>query len=113
MMLIGTENLTVLSNISTSAYGIRSIIFLNDDQTMFVAFCDNNSLIFLNRTRLVPINDTDAFIQPTSCNCPHEILRMDDSFFYLTSYRNNMLYSFSATGKYTKWNEAFVLAIPN
>jgi len=78
IMLIGTENLTVLSNISTSAYGIRSIIFLNDGQTMFVAFGNNNSLVFLNRTRLVPINYTDTFIQPTSCNCPHEMLRMND-----------------------------------
>ncbi len=108
MTVISSENLTVLGNISTSISGIRSIIFLNNGRTMVVAACNSNSLGFLTRTNLSSIGYTLAFNQSTTFSCPHGMWRVNDSFFYVTSYYSNSLYSFQATSTSTSWKETFV-----
>jgi sugar lactone lactonase YvrE len=113
MTVISSETLTVLGNISTSMYGIRSIIFLNNGQTMVVAACDSNSLGFLTRTKSSSIGYTLAFSQSTTFSCPHGMWRVNDSFFYVTGYNSNSLYSFQATGTSTSWNETFVFQTSN
>jgi hypothetical protein len=112
MTVIDSENLTVLTNISTTTYGIRDIIFLDDGQTMVVTSCDTNSLVFLNRTSLLSNNYKFTFSQKTTFGCPHGLWRVNDSFFYVTSNTNNSLYSFKATKNYTRWNETFCFFTP-
>jgi sugar lactone lactonase YvrE len=113
MTVISSETLTVLGNISTSMYGIRSIIFLNNGQTMVVAACDSNSLGFLTRTKSSSIGYTLAFSQSTTFSCPHGMWRVNDSFFYVTSYTQNSLYSFRATSIYNQWIQTLVLSSMN
>ncbi|CAF1464393.1 unnamed protein product [Adineta steineri] len=105
LTVIDSKNLTVISNISTSTIGIRDIIFLNNGQMMVVCSCDNNSLVFLNRTSLEPIKYNFAFRQSTSFACPHGMWRVNDTFFYVTAYTNMSLHSFSSNGNLGHWNE--------
>jgi hypothetical protein len=113
MTVIDSENLTVIAYISTSTYGIRDIIFLNDGQMMVVCSCDTNSLVFLNRTSLVPIAYSPILTQSTTFVCPHAMWLVNDYFFYVTSYSAESLYSFSATNNYTQWSQNFVFTASN
>ncbi|UJR11745.1 hypothetical protein I4U23_015926 [Adineta vaga] len=111
--VIDSRNLTILSIIPTSGCGIRGIIFLNQGQTMIGTAYDDNSLVFLNRTSLVPIVYKISFLKRTSFPDPHGIWRVNDSFFYVTSNINNALYSFQTTNSGRSWNETFVLQMPS
>jgi hypothetical protein len=108
MTVVDSGNLTVIGHILTSTYGIRAIMFLSNGQTMVVTSCENNSLVFLNRTSGTPICYNFSFLQFTTFACPHGMWRVNDSFFYVTSYNDRSLYSFSATSNYTKWKQTFV-----
>ncbi|CAF1422054.1 unnamed protein product [Adineta ricciae] len=111
--VIDSENLTVISNITTSSSGIRGLIFLQNGQTMIVASCATSSLIFLNRTSISPITYTYSFSQLTSFVCPHAVWRVNDTFFYVTSYYLKLLYSFTATNTNAQWNENFLFNVSN
>ncbi|CAF1489673.1 unnamed protein product, partial [Adineta steineri] len=106
--VIDSENLTVISYISTSTNGIRDIIFLNNGQMLVGCSCDTDSLIFLNRTSLEPITYNVTFRQSTSFTCPHGMWRVNDTFFYVTAYNSMSLYSFSANGNLGLWDETLV-----
>jgi hypothetical protein len=108
LTVINSEDLTMITTISTSTYGIRSILFLNDGQTMVVASFDENSLVFLNRTSIIPIRYNFTFRQSTTFASPVGMWRVNDSFFYVIAYYSGSLYSFSATANHSKWNETFV-----
>jgi hypothetical protein len=113
MTVLDSENLSVSAYISTSTYGIRAIIFLNDGQMMVVSSFDTNSLVFLNRTSLVPIAYGPFLNQSTSFSYPHAMWRVNDSFFYVTSYYSQSLYSFSATNNSSQWSQNFVFSVSN
>jgi hypothetical protein len=109
MTVVDSENLTVLTSIPTQINGIPGIIFLNDGQTMVVTDLAGNRVVFFNRTSLVPIQYNISFYQYTNFNAPYGLWRVNDSFFYVTSYTQNSLYSFSATSIYKPWIQTLVL----
>ncbi|UJR11728.1 hypothetical protein I4U23_015909 [Adineta vaga] len=109
IIVIDSQNLTMISNFSSSVYGLRGIIFVNQGQMMILTSFENNCLVFLNRTSLFPIQYQYSFRQTTSFPGPHGIWRMNDSFFYVTSYTNNALYSYRTNDCGRSWNETFVL----
>lgn len=112
MTLIGSNNLTFLSNVTmTNVNSPRGIMFLNDGQTMVITSNGNNSLVFFNRTSLTPIQYTFMFAQAVRYAGPHGLLRVNDSFFYATSYSNSSIYAYSKTGNNTGWNETFILSL--
>jgi len=113
MTVIDSENLTLLTTIPTQISGIRGIIFLNNGQTMVVTSYYDNRVVFFNRTSLVSIQYNTSFSQSTNFSGPHGIWRVNDSFFYVTSYPGNSLYSFRATGIYNQWIQTLVLPYTN
>jgi hypothetical protein len=113
MTVIDSDNLTVLTSIPTQIIGIPGIIFLDDGQTMVVTDLAGNRVAFFNRTSLVPIQYNISFYQATNFSGPHGMWRVNDSFFYVTSYAEKSLYSFRATGIYNQWTPTLVLPSMN
>jgi hypothetical protein len=112
MMVIDGGNLSTLINITlTYVNGPRDIIFLNQGQTMVVTSNTNNSLVFFNRSNN-SYNYTFSYLQSVSYVGPHGLWRVNDSFFYVTSYTGNAIYSYSATGMNGKWIERWVFTAP-
>jgi sugar lactone lactonase YvrE len=71
----------------------------------------NNSLVFFNRFNN-SYNYTFSYLQSVNYVGPHGLWRVNDSFFYATSYTNNAVYSYSTTGVNAAWNERWVLTAP-
>jgi hypothetical protein len=113
MTVIDSENLTLLTSIPTQISGIRGIIFLNNGQTMVVTSYYDNRVVFFNRTSLVSIQYNTSFSQSTNFSGPHGMWRVNDSFFYVTSYPGFSLYSFRATGIHNQWIQTVVLPYTN
>ena len=110
MVVIDSQNLTLLNYITmTGVNGPRGIMFLNSGQTMVVTSNSNNSLVFFNRSSLAPIQYTFTSSQVVNYFGPHGLWRVNDSFFYVTSYTNNSIYSYSATDTNTQWNETLFI----
>ncbi|CAF0877808.1 unnamed protein product [Adineta steineri] len=108
--IINSQNLTIINNITmTGVSGPRGIMFLNNGSTMVVTSNSNNSLVFYNRTSLAPIMYKFVFSQLVHNVGPHGLWRVNDSFFYATSWTNKTIYSYSATNNSTHWNEALFL----
>ena len=85
MLLIDAVNLSTFATLTlTQVNGVRGIIFLNAGQTMVVTSSVNNSLVFFNRSLLVPPFYTFRFRQSVNYGTPHGLWRVNDSFFYAT-----------------------------
>jgi sugar lactone lactonase YvrE len=87
----------------------RSLMFLSDGQIMVVTSYGSNSLVFFNRSNISPINYTFISKQLTNYPGPFGLWRVNDSFFYVTSYDNSSLYSYSNDIN-GLWKETFVFS---
>ena len=113
MLLIDAGNLTVLPGLTlANVNGPRGVIFLNDGQTMVVSSIQNDSLVFFNRSSIIPPAYTFQFRQSVNCSSPHGLRRVNDSLFYATSYSKNLIYSYRRTNGSTTWQEQFVFSVP-
>jgi hypothetical protein len=102
--------MTQMHNISVSALNsARDIIFLNSGQTMVVASSSNNRLLFFNRSSAVSYNYNLIGSQNVSCVYPHGLTYVNDTFFYLISWGNNNVYSYSNWGNSSAWTETLAL----
>ena len=88
--------------------GTRDIIFLNDGQLMIVVSTGNQSILFFNRSDPMSHNYTFIGHQYVSCVQPHGLFHVDDSLFYLTSWHDNTVYSYSKTGSITQWTQSLL-----
>jgi hypothetical protein len=112
MAEMNSTNLALLNNITmTGISGPRGIMFLNSGQTMVVTSNSNNSLVFFNRSSVIPSKYTFSYSLAVHNNGPHGLWRVNDSFFYATSYSNNSIYSYSTIGNSTLWNETFLFKL--
>ncbi|CAF1049438.1 unnamed protein product [Adineta steineri] len=112
MTIVDSENLTTLNDvILTSIDGPRGIMFLNNGQTMVISSINNNYLVFFNRSTVVPIKYIFTFYQLINCSGPHGLWRVNDSFFYATSYKDNSIYSYSSFNSI--WQEKYVFKVPS
>jgi hypothetical protein len=108
IMLIDSSNLNVLNIInSTHLKGVRDMIFLNDGHTMVVASTDDHFLVFFNKSNDSVINYIFSYKQAVNYTYPHGLLRVNDSYFYATSWTGNSIYSYTRVNS-TFWNEALV-----
>ena len=109
ILIINSTTLTIINTI-TSLYlsGPRDMIFINNGYTMIVASANNNFLIFFNRSELASTAYTFVYRVSFSRQQPHGLWRINDSFFFVTSYINNTIYSYSAENN-GSWTEALVV----
>ena len=113
ILVVDSTNLSVQNTI-VSAYlsGVRDMLFLNDGRTMVVASGGNNQLVFFTRSLSSPTNYTFAYQQHINCNSAHGMWRVDDDFFYVTSWDGNKIYSYQSVNE-TSWAESLVVdALP-
>ena len=114
MTIFDSGNLTALNNVTlTSVNGPRGIMFLGGGQTMVVSSVNNNYLVCFNRSNVLPIKYTFAYGQLVNCSGPHGLWRVNDSFFYATSYTTNSIYSYSMNNSNSLWKEQYVFSVPN
>ncbi|CAF1033302.1 unnamed protein product [Adineta steineri] len=110
ILVIDSNNFTLLHNITTSSLsGTRDMIFLNNGQMMVVASTDNAFLLFFNRSNIVSTNYTFVYQQSVSYTNPHGLWYINDTSFYVTSWGNNAIYSYSAKKNSTLWTEKLLL----
>jgi hypothetical protein len=96
ILIIDSNNLTTIKTISSlEIYDPRDIIFLRDGQLMIVASAGNNCLVFFNRSASSHNNYTFISKQVTPFSEPHGIWYVNDSFFYVTSWSENTIYSYA------------------
>jgi len=108
--VIDSQSLLVLNNIvSTELNNMRSIIFLNNAQTMIVSLVDKNATIFFNRSSPGSFNYTFAYKQRTNYTGVHGLVAVNNTYFYSTSYPDKTVYSYSAVANSTQWTETLVL----
>ena len=113
MLLVNAVNLSTLANLTlTQVSAARGIIFLNGGRTMVISSSANNSLVFFNRSLSIAPFYTFQFRQPVSYGSPHGLWRVNDSFFYVTSYQNNSVYSYRQNISNGIWIERFVFQVP-
>ena len=110
ILVIDSNNLTVLTTITTSDLnGARDVMFLRDGETMVVASCYNNFLLFFNLTNNVSGNYNFAYKQSVNYTCPHGFWYVNDTYFYVISWGNNTIYSYSAMNNSILWKEELFL----
>jgi hypothetical protein len=89
--------------------GVRDMIFLNDGQTMVVASISNSYLFFYSL-----INNTNykmtSYI-PVKYQRPHGLHRVNDSFFYATSYTNSSVYAYNYDEATLNWTETLFINV--
>ncbi|CAF2214298.1 unnamed protein product [Rotaria magnacalcarata] len=109
ILIINASNLTIINTInSANLSGPRDMTFMNNGSIMIAASTNNNKLLIFNRTSVAPLSYSFAYQLPVSYAYPHGILRINDSFLYVTSWFNNTVYSYNALNLYNKsWTETF------
>ena len=110
ILVLSSSNFTVLHNI-TAPYlqGTRGMIFLNDGQTLVAASTNNQYILFFNQSNTVSQSYTFVGQQYVNYSYPHGLWYISDTFFYVTSWGDNTIYSYSATNVSTVWTQNFFL----
>ena len=110
ILVVDSNNMTLMHNISTSALnGTRDIMFLNDGQQMIVTATYSNRLVVFNRSSPTSHNYEYMGYQNVSCQSPHGLFYVDDALFYVTSFYNSTVYKYSASENGTGWNETLAV----
>lgn len=111
IQIIDENSLTIVQTISATGLNtIRDVMFLNNGTTMVVTSCFNNSLLFFNRTSTTSLNYTLAFHLNVANVLPHKFWHVNDSFFYVTSWLKNAVYSYSTNDSLSMlWTENLYL----
>ena len=101
--VVSSTTLTTINTISSSYINQpRDIIFVDNGYTMIVASSGNNLLLCFNRSDATSTSYTFAYMIPFSDNYPHGLWRVNDSFFYVTSYTSNTIFSYTLVNN-TTW----------
>ena len=109
--VVDSSNMSAIHNITTVYLsGTRDMIFLNDGQLMIVLSTGNGAILFFNRSSPTSYNYDFIGYQYVSCVNPHGLFHVDDTVFYVTSWRDNTVYSYSKTGNITRWNETLLFS---
>ena len=110
ILAIDSNNFTTTYNISASDLdGTRDIMFLNNGETMVATSASNHYLIFFNLTNNVPGNYNFAYKQSVNYTFPHGFWYVNDTYFYVISWGNNTIYSYSAMNNSILWKEELFL----
>ena len=107
--VFSSSNMSLINTVTTAfLQGTRDISFLNDGQLMIVVSTGNQSILFFNRSDPMSHNYTFIGHQYVSCVQPHGLFHVDDTVFYLTSWHDNTVYSYSKTGSITQWTQSLL-----
>ena len=107
--VVDSSNMSQIHNITTVYLsGTRDMSFLNDGQLMIVLSTGNGAILFFNRSSPTSYNYDFIGHQYVSGGNPHGLFHVDDSLFYLTSWHDNTVYSYSKTGNITQWKETLL-----
>ena len=107
--IMDSTNLTVIGQISSSNFvGPRDMIFINGGMTMIVASTNDNTLVFFNRSSNISVDFTLVSRLAFSHAAPHGLWRVNDQLFYVTSYTNSSILSYSENND-TSWTEKVVV----
>ena len=114
ILVVNSSTLTVQNNISSVFLNSpRDIMFLNDGNTLVVASANNARFLFFNRSNNFSTDYNFNYQQLVNYSTPHGLFRVNDTFFYATSWGNNTVRSYSALENSTQWNEnLFINAAP-
>lgn len=110
LLILNSNNFTILHNITVSLFnGIRDMGFLNNGQTLLVLSSINQLLLFFNQSN----NYSFIAAQLVTYASPHGLHIVNDNFFYVTSWNENSIYSYTKTSSGLFWREQlFINAAP-
>lgn len=110
IVVVDSSTLTVHNNI-TSVFlnNTRDMMFLDNGNTLVVASTQNGRLLFFNRSDNFSTNYDFNDQQLVHYLTPHGLFRVNDRFFYTTSWGNNTVYSYSAVENTTQWDESLFI----
>ena len=90
--ILSSNNFNTIRTITALAFsGVRDIGFVNNGQTMVVVSSYNSFLFFFDRSHNYELITTQSVTFPLS----HGLQIVNDTFFYVTSWSDNAIYSFS------------------
>ena len=90
---------------SVNLNGVRDMMFLNNGNTLVVASTTNSRLQFFNRSDNFSTGHDLQYQKLLHYLSPHGLFRVNDTFFYRTSWGNNTVWSYAATENTTQWDE--------
>ena len=107
--VVDSDSMSVIHTITAPFLeGTRDTSFLNGGQLMIVVSTGNRSILFFRRSSPTSYNYEFIGYQCVSCVNPHGLFHVDDTVFYVTSWRDNTVYSYSRTENITRWNETLL-----
>ncbi|CAF1165860.1 unnamed protein product [Adineta ricciae] len=110
MNAINSTTLAPVSNISMALIkDPRGILFLDKSQTMMITSNKNQSLLFFNRTSIAPPQYIYTYSQVVNNLSPHGVWYVNDSYFYVTSYAQKLVFGYSKNTTTGQWNEALIV----
>ena len=109
ILIIDSNNLSVIHTInSPTIIAPRDLIFFSEGKTMVLASTYNKTLLFFNLTDNQTRNYVYIYTLGTSCSTPHGLRYVNDSFFYVTSWNEISIYSYSTTNGVSWTGNLFV-----
>jgi DNA-binding beta-propeller fold protein YncE len=97
ILVIDSNNLTRINTISASELnGPRDIIFLDDGRVMVVSSVYNNRLLFFQRSNTSSTEYTFFSREYTNFSSPHGLWYVNNSCFYVVSWANAAIYSYTS-----------------
>lgn len=109
--MIDSQNLTILANLFSSAItSIRGIMFLNNGRTLVASMFNSNLTCFFERISNGSLFDyTYSYQQKVNVSMIHGLTAVNDNYFYGTSYKDNLIYSFENTNESRIWIEKLIV----
>jgi hypothetical protein len=103
ILVVDSNNFTKINSISSSEIdGPRDIIFLYDGRVMVVSSFKNNRILFFQRSNTSSTNYTFFARENTSFSKPHGLWYVNNSCFYVTSWDEAAIYSYTSFNN-TSW----------
>jgi hypothetical protein len=103
ILVVDSNSLTRINTISSSEInGPRDIIFLYDGRIMVVSSVNNNRILFFQRSNTSSTEYTFFARENTPFTLPHGLWFVNNSCFYVTSWNEAAIYSYTSFNN-TSW----------
>ena len=106
ILMLDSTNMSVLQNITNPLMvEQRAMTFLNGGKQMIVTSVGNGRLLFFNRSSSTSYDYSFIGSQITNCSHPHGLFHVNDTFFVLSSWADNKIFTYSNPVNATSWTE--------
>ena len=110
ILILDSTNMSVLQTLTGGlVVQPRDMTFLNGGKQMVAVSSDYFLLLFFNRSSSTSYDYTFIGSQPVNCSYPSGLFHVNDTFFVLSSWADNKIFTYSNPVNATSWTETLVI----